>query len=67
MKDKTPGIKADKTRKFRSETLPHRCAHTTITGGDLGRRMANFYGKKAEAGAATAPDATIMITRITRA
>lgn len=37
---------------------------STITGGDLGQRSANWYGKKSEAGDALTPDINIILTRI---
>ena len=45
------------------EVLPNRMAKATITGGDLYRRMAGYYGKKDNAPRSAMPMMPMMLGR----
>lgn len=68
MKCCTPkGYKSYKEGKcVAEEVLPSRMAKATITGGDLYRRMGNYYGKETTPGAQTGPSALITFTTVGR-
>lgn len=64
---KVSGAKTYKKGKLvAEEVLPNRMAKATITGGDLYRRMGNYYGKEATSGAQTGPSPLITFTMVGR-
>lgn len=63
---KVAGAKTVRNKCTASEMLPSRMAKATITGGDMYRRMGNYYGKEANPGAQTGASPLITFTTVGR-